>query len=152
VPTWVPVVLTISITLLTIAERFYVRFVPEIEVQKRHLKKFAVWIASLGGIAIQIYFLYQEAHGPSPVNPTQAVRISLVTGAFVLNLVAIFTIRTLNLIDRFLDVYLRGWKVVEKTVHVTERHNAAIMFLAEQLELAPDIQQKLDEILVNREN
>ena len=66
---WVPVVCGSVIAILSIVERFYARFVPNVSDQKRHLRTFA-WIAFYVCVIIVVGMgFWQVAHASGLMEP-----------------------------------------------------------------------------------
>jgi hypothetical protein len=58
-PTWIMSAINIVVAICAIAVQFYFRWVPDIEVQKRHIKRTASWasdILPLVALVVVIYY------------------------------------------------------------------------------------------------
>jgi len=121
------------IAFLVLAERFYSRFVPDVNAQKRHLKLLAGLALNIGVIAAQIYSLYGLAHTKATLTPGLVMVMALTAGGLVFTLTCMFLIRLIR------------WNTEETTLlaDIAFRHSDALKILSSHPGLSPQLVEQL---------
>jgi hypothetical protein len=146
---WLPVASAGFFTILTIAERFYARFVPDISDQKRHLR-IAAWGAfHLLSLACVGWGFWIAAHESGPIT----VRFVLFVGAlfFMLTLVisnwlAQIMLMGVHIQIRFLSVYEQHLNLHEKHLDLTREEAEVLDVLASKIEVSDEVKKKISGI------
>ena len=86
-PIWVPTAISIFFGLAGICATFYFKWVPDIEVQKRHMKGLGWWLLDLVTLGAQITSTYLLAQHKGPVTSAFVVATALIVDGLVLCIV-----------------------------------------------------------------
>ena len=129
-PFWVPIVVTIAAFTVPLAERFYVRFYPDVDTQKRHLKKLAVWAFNIFSEAFQIWNLYQISREPMPTTPTGVIRIAINASIVV---VLPFFLFALEGFSRMLEIQRLHLDNTYDVIGVLKHHEKALSIISKTL-------------------
>jgi len=146
-PTWIGLVVTSTLTLVALVERFYARFVPDVEVQKRQLRKVGVWTFYIVGSALQIGAVWKDANRPSPLSGSYVVRTAVDVTFAVLWFYAIFAYRlaiaTWKVLDRYLGILNRHLDLIEKQKRHTDVVCETVYLLIERGNFDPETKAEL---------
>jgi len=157
-----PIAVSLLIASVAIAERFYVRFYPEIETQKRHLKTAARWVTDCGAIGISVWSLIQISHGPMPTTTRQIVAIAIAVSITVGNIVFLLSSRLLRSVLRLMrdhvdhtaEVATQQFDHTTKHIDMTSRilqiirgHEEVLMLIAASDRLALAEKEEMVKIL-----
>ena len=157
---WVTIGVQVAMGLLVVGVGFYVRFYPDVNTQKRHLKLFglAVWI--LATVGFQVLSIYKIAHSGKPVTPDFVVEVASDFGALIFNLVIIYSLLFLRALGLFVNLYrtnsetdneLRGRMIgiAEKHLAAIQRSADAIVVLATQPGIDPETAGRVRALMTN---
>jgi len=100
-PLW-SIFIPIAALVVPLAERFYTRFYPEPETQKRHLKTAARWVIDCGAIGISVWGLIQLSHEPMPTTTKQVLAIAIAVSITVGNIVFLLSSRLFRSVLRLM--------------------------------------------------
>jgi hypothetical protein len=155
---WIAVVIAavaLLVAALSLAERFYSRFYPEVEAQKRHLRKAGYvlgWVWDLGLLAIDVSCFVWVARLPrSTVDRSDVVVISLMaTGLFAVFLLVIarrFGLWLFGLMIRRADLSRSHARATEAILHEVARQRDALEVIASHSGFPPELRRSLRESL-----
>jgi hypothetical protein len=139
---WLPVVCAGFFTILTIAERFYARFVPDISDQKRHLRIAAQVAFHLLSLSCVGWGFWDTAHESGPV-----------TSRFVLHVGLLFFLLTLVIINWLASITYKTFKEVgcfgraqsicERHLNLTREEAEILDVLASKIEVSDEVKKKI---------
>jgi hypothetical protein len=166
---WIPVTISTSIAVVSIAERFYSRFIPDIETQKRHLKRAGKWTTVLILFGIQLGNIIYLIRIPGPPTKAWVLQITVSVGAFVFCLASLFDQGIMQLLDkmnsidgRTLDgqgklidvqgklINLQGRLTdsVQRLTQIADSHQRAMTMLASHSrEIPPDLLKEIKSLI-----
>ncbi len=164
-PIWVTaIIIPAVIALANIATLFFFKWVPEVENQKRYLKRAGFWVMGILTVGAQgtvLYFLSQPKGGV--VTPRFVVSVALAASGAVFCAILIVYRRWIlgGLMESSLDVFGRlidntsrqsdnfGWllKFTDRHVAETERHEEALRLLSCDPNLSAETVQALRALL-----
>lgn len=147
--------LPFGIFFASLMAQFYLRWVPNVEDQKRHVKNALSWLVDIASVGICVYWLYGIAQEKGPITPVFVVTASLAAANTFLVVVLIGakrvfrrqTERILNLFDRQLGVTEGNLDHMDTLIGVAEMHNAALLHIANDACLSTDTRNALSHIL-----
>jgi hypothetical protein len=140
---WVPVVSAGVFAILGIAERFYVRFVPDVNDQKRHLR-FARQAAFLAfSLFSLILGFWDAAHQEGPVTPGSV----LFVGSLFFSLTLFVILLLLTLALRFLVAFGQFLDMFGQHLYITSEIAKIVGKIAPSTEAPDEISEKLQDIL-----
>jgi hypothetical protein len=165
--TVIGICISTMVAICAIAVQFYVRWVPDIEIQKRQIKGAALWAWDILGLAAQAAALfYTVAHIHGPVTPAIVTGISLLTSAIVFCAVLIFIRRwILPLVKEHLELFGqhlhnfshvtdRGLnntdqliKIAEQHLAIVKRYRDAFILIAKDPKLSVETARALNSLL-----
>jgi hypothetical protein len=160
---WIPITVSVTLTSVAIAERFYSRFVSDIEIQKRHLKRVAKWVvASMAviflGIQVGCVIYLMRISGP----PTKSwiLGIAVSVGSIASYLAALTDYRIIRIQEKssWIDGRIIDFQkqLIEEIRLLKDRalsHRDAITFLASHsFENSPEASEQLKKMLIEAPN
>jgi hypothetical protein len=161
-PTWITAVtVPLVIALANLFALFYFKWVPNVDEQKRHIKR-AAWLAlDVLTLAIQVaslWFLATHVHGP--VTPMTTVAIALSAGCFFFCVIVTIIRRwLLRLIERLidgnenlLDNSDRILNNADRHLTITERQGDALRTIADDPVLSIETARAVRALLGSRED
>jgi hypothetical protein len=149
---WLPVV-AILVGLVGVAERFYARFYPDAETQKRHLKLVGVVVLNIVATAAQIWALWDIFHRPMPTRTPQLVLLIVEVGFYVsiLCTLALFAFMD-NVISQIIDLFKGQNQIIKGQMNISKEvielirlHNNALRIVSTIVE--PEVRAALIKIL-----
>ena len=155
-PTWVMSAIGVVVAICGIAAQFYFRWVPDIEVQKRHVKRAVSWASDILTLAAQVAALYfLVAHVKGPVTPGIVVEIAAYACVIVFCvLLTVIRRGVLALFERHLDTFCRlldntdqNLKNTSKHLAITEQHRDALRVIADDPNLSIETARALQRLL-----
>jgi hypothetical protein len=138
--TWITAA-ALLIAAIGVVAQIYFNFVPDLNAQKRQLKKAAWWAWDILGVGAQGYCIYFLAHYKGPVTVGFVVEVALVFSGLALNAVLVLLRRLLaGLLEKHLDNF-------EHLLDVTDKHVGSFGQLVHQagrhIEITGQLQQAL---------
>ncbi len=88
--TWLLSFLGIIVALISLAAQFYFRWVPDVEEQKRHVKRAFGWCLDFSVFSLLVLNFVLEASRKGPVTPFFVVEVAVNVGIATLYLVLFF--------------------------------------------------------------
>jgi hypothetical protein len=160
--TWIPVVISTALTSLAIAERFYSRFVSDVQTQKRHLKHVAKWLINSMTIiffGIQVGCVIYLMRIPGPPTKFWILQIAISVGGIALYAASLFDLAIIRILeksslidDHIINLQARFVDEIDRLSRASLANQSAIIFLASNSpETSPEVLEHLKTILTEPE-
>lgn len=151
---WLGITIGGVVGLLGIGERFYNRFVPDVEAQKRQLQSLAFWSLFLGGLCIDFFFLIKVVLLPRPVTRGTVLEIAVMVAGILFQLFLIIVywigpkiIRLVSLIKFGAATQEDHIEFTRKLVDIVTSQNNIFMALESETNLSDDFRSRLKAIM-----
>jgi hypothetical protein len=157
------VALPLTILMANIGAQIYFKWVPDIEEQKRQLKRFASWVFDIVTLAAQVYCFYFLARVKGPITGAFVVGVSLFAGLAVASFILALFRRIfrgehikdffdiLRLIAEVSDRHTESFRgllsVIRRHAQETDRHGEAFAQLLKAPNLPAEIVESVQRIL-----
>ena len=137
---WVPVVFGGVFATLSIAERFYARFVPDVSDQKRHLRMAAWGALNLLSFSSVGWTLWLVAHDTKPVTPQLVISVGAAFFTLTLLIVSVILYKGFGLTGNALREFLM---LSKEHIDLTCEEAKVLDMFTSEINSSEDVKKKI---------